>query len=83
MRADVQKHSFGDYKFVLEFDSGGDPEVPYTLWIYKEDGKMLYYKDSDRQVRRDFPKNYNKQHLVNFCKKFASDENYRNDYCTL
>lgn len=76
MRAIANEIRNGDYKFVMEFDSGGDPEVPFTLWIYKNNEPLLY-KDSEIQVRKEFQKNYNKRHLQNFCLKFVNNEVYR------
>lgn len=78
MRVEAGKYQFFDYKFVLEFDTGGDPDFPYTVWIYHDDKPLM--NNNNEQIRREFPKKFNKRHLENFCKKFASDEAYRNKY---
>ena len=80
MRCGDYVYTFGDFKFYLELDTGGDPDFPYTVWIdQKSNGQPLLRKDN-RQARREFPKNYNKIHMKNFCKKFANNDEYRSQY---
>lgn len=81
MRAIVDEFNFGKYKYLLEFDSGGDPDFPFILWIYESD-KPLYYQNSDIQVRKYFSKKFSKHHLRNFCLKFANNDEYRNQMVT-
>lgn len=77
MRAEAGMWEILNYKFAMEFDSGGDPDCPFTLWIYK-DREPMYFEDSEIQIRKDFKKNYSKTHVNNFCFKFANNEEYRN-----
>lgn len=82
-RAETDITKINEFRFVMEYDFGGDPRFPYTCWIYEKDEKGGYipFEDMDRfQVRREFKSNYNKIHYRNFINKFATDENYRNDY---
>lgn len=79
MRAIVDEINFGDFNFLVEFDSGGHPEYPYCVWI-SHNNQPLLYKDSDIQVRRYFHKEFNQRHFNNFCIKFSNDAEYRNKY---
>ncbi|SFP99464.1 hypothetical protein [Salibacterium halotolerans] len=76
MRADVESWSIKNYKFVMEFDGGGDPNFPFVLWVYK-DGNP-YFDKNGVQVRKYFKEKYSRRHVNNFCSKFVNSENYRN-----
>lgn len=83
-RAETDVRKINGFRFVMEYDFGGDPRVPYTCWIYKKSDNNngylpMEYKNGG-QVRREFKSNYNKTHYNNFINKFANDEIYRNDY---
>lgn len=71
MRANVTEIELDGFNFVLELDTGGDPDYPYTLWISK---------DGEGIANKAFTKNYSKTHLRNFIKKFVSNEAYRRQY---
>ncbi|EKN68049.1 hypothetical protein P9E76_15355 [Schinkia azotoformans] len=77
MRAEVDVIRMGNYKFVMELDTGGDPDIPYTLWIYHNRKPLYYANEYGRQVHKEFQKNYSKAHLKNFCNKFVNDAEYR------
>ncbi|MED4354467.1 hypothetical protein P9265_19510 [Schinkia azotoformans] len=77
MRAEVDVIRMGNYKFVMELDTGRDPDIPYTLWIYHNRKPLYYANEYGRQVHKEFKKNYSKAHLKNFCSKFVNDAEYR------
>ena len=78
MRYEIDKFKSNNYTFITEIDHGGDPEFPYTVWVYYNNKPLLTAEDY--QVRRDFGSNASIIHIHNFCKKFSTDEKYRNDF---
>lgn len=76
MRADIKTTRRDGYKFVVEFDLGGEPGGDYTCWIYK-DGKPLLNPNTNYQVRKYFGSKFNLYHYNNFVDKFLKDEKYR------
>lgn len=76
----AEDYKYGEYKFSLEYDFGGDPEWPITIWIYKK-GKPLYYSENEKyQVRRNFKYDDSIYHMKNFMNKFANNEKYRDQF---
>lgn len=73
---EVFNERINGYSFLLELEIGEGNE--YTVWIQK-DGKLVYYTGSETQAKRYFS-TYSKRHIENFCKKFATNEAYRNDF---
>lgn len=71
MRAIAQEITIYEYKFVMEFDTGGEHGGDYTCWIYYNDKPLL--KSNRRQVRKEFGTEFNFRHFKNFANKFATD----------
>ncbi|MBS4193480.1 hypothetical protein [Lederbergia citri] len=79
MRTMIDGTEINDFTFQMEFDSGGNPEYSYCVWIYQGDESLLYY-DGSIQARRYFKTNYSKSHFRNFCIKFANNKEYRDAF---
>lgn len=78
MRADIKTVKRDGYKFVVEYDLGGDIGGDYTCWIYK-DGKPLLNPNTGYQVRKYFGTKFNQCHFKRFVNKFLTNEEYRNN----
>lgn len=63
----IEKYKFGEWKFVWEYDSGMAPGGENIVYVSGpvEFTRYFYFEDA------------NKQHIKNFCRKFARDAQYR------
>lgn len=82
MRVEISKINIGKYMFIVEVDTGGNPQEPYTLMIYYNiDKKPVCYINKPRiQATKNFVKYYDKTEFYRFCKKFALDAEYRKNF---
>lgn len=76
MRVNYDDLEIGDYKFVIDLETGGAPQEEVVVWLYHKSDKPLI-NEQNIQFRRYFDMNENVKHVKNFCKKFASNKDYR------
>ena len=73
MHMEVDHWVIGDFKFILELDTGLEAGTEYTLWVYwKQDGNEVLFSSRNFYFGEE-----NQSHFRNFTKKVANDVEYR------
>jgi hypothetical protein len=75
MRMETDKMYYGNYRFTAELDTGSETGGnQLTIWVAEKASI-----DTEQHLRDFYFEEVNNNHIHNFCRKFATDEAYRQE----
>lgn len=80
MRANIEDYKYKDIHMVVELDTGGGPNLPYNIWVYKNLEKEIIYsvKNGFQVTISMSDADYEKMKLKMITIAFEKSEEFRN-----